>query len=165
MRTAFSPDSDASYNVRLQNREQIKEYMVDKPLGYGIGLGGKGGRYNPKELMPIPPDSWLVNVWTDTGIIGITLYLTIHILLVAWCSWILMFKLSNKHLRNLLSIWLCINAGFFIAAYTNDVMQYPNAILVYTGFAICFIAPYIEKEESSKVLLSDGPHRSVHPST
>lgn len=152
MRTAFNPEEDASYIVRVQNRERMKEYMADKPLGYGIGLGGKASRYNPKELMPIPPDSWLVNVWTDTGIIGITLYVLVHVILFAWCSWILMFKLKSKQLRNMLSIWLSINAGFFIAAYANDIMQYPNAILIYTGFAICFVAPFIEKEDFSKEL-------------
>jgi len=147
MRTAFNPKEDASYIVRVQNRERMKEFMADKPLGYGIGLGGKASRYNPKELMPIPPDSWLVNVWTDTGIVGITLYVLVHAILFAWCSWILMFKLKSKQLRNMLSIWLSINAGFFIAAYANDIMQYPNAILIYTGFAVCFVAPAIEKTE------------------
>lgn len=156
MRTAFRPDEDASYQVRVQNRELVKEYMASKPFGYGLGLGGKASRYNPKELMPIPPDSWLINVWTDTGIFGISLYVLIHAILFVWCSWILMFKISNKRLRNQLSAWLCVSAGFFIAAYANDVMQYPNAILVYIGFAICFAAPNIEKEESGKVPLPDS---------
>lgn len=148
MRSAFSPQTDASFQVRVENRELMKEYMAGKPFGYGIGLGGKADRFNPKELMPIPPDSWLVNVWTDTGIVGLSIYIILHIVLFAWCSWILMFKIASKRLRNLLSIWLCINAGFFIAAYANDVMQYPSAIIIYTGFAICFAAPNIEKEEN-----------------
>ena len=35
-------------------------------------------------------------------------------------------------------------AGFFVAAYVNDVMQYPNSIIVYTGFALCIAGPYID---------------------
>lgn len=155
MRSAFHPKTDASYQVRVQNRELMKQHLADKPFGYGLGLGGKASRYSPKEAISIPPDSWLINVWTDTGIVGVSLYVILHIILFAWCSWILMFKLSSKRLRNLLAIWLCMNAGFFIAAYANDVMQYPNVIIVYTGFAICFAAPNIEKEESRKVPL---PH-------
>ena len=31
-----------------------------------------------------------------------------------------------------------------IAAYANDVMQYPNSIIVYTGFALCIAGPYID---------------------
>lgn len=148
MRSAFTPEEDASYNVRVVNREKIKEYLADKPFGYGLGLGGKAERFNPKEVLPIPPDSWLVNVWADTGIVGLVLYVLIHVILFAWCSWILMFQLTNKRLRGLLNAWLCVNAGFFISAYTNDVMQYPNSIIVFTGFALCFAGPYIEKEES-----------------
>jgi len=40
---------------------------------------------------------------------------------------------------------VCMNAGFFIAAYVSDVMQYPNQLPIYIGFALCFAAPHIEK--------------------
>lgn len=150
MRTAFSPAEDASYQVRVENRKIIKEYMADKPFGYGIGLGGKGDRFEPKELMPIPPDSWLINVWTDTGIVGLMLYLILHGILFAWCAWILKFRIINKQLRGLLMAWLCVNAGFFMSAYANDVMQYPNSIVVYTGFALCFAGPHIDRRITKK---------------
>ena len=69
--------------------------MIKKPIGYGIGLS-KSGHFNSKEQMPYPPDSWLVSVWVETGIVGLILYLGIHGTLFAWCSWILMFKVRNK---------------------------------------------------------------------
>jgi len=145
MRSAFRPTADASYLVRVENRKKIAEYMADKPFGYGIGLGSKSERFNPQKVMPIPPDSWLVNVWADTGIVGVTLYCLIHVILFAWCSWILKYRIRNKQLRGLLTAWLCMNAGFFVATYANDVMQYPNAIIVYTGFALCFAGIHIDK--------------------
>lgn len=145
MRSAFNPTEDASYLVRVSNRENMKELMASKPFGYGIGLGGKAERFNPRELMPYPPDSWLVNVWTDTGIIGLILYLATHGVLFAWCSWILLFRIRNSQLKGLLTAWLCCNAGFFLSAYVNDVMQYPNSIIVYTGFALCFAGVHIDK--------------------
>lgn len=144
MRTAFNPSTDASYQVRVVNRERMKVLMASKPFGYGLGLS-KGERYHPKELMPYAPDSWLVSVWIETGLVGLVLYLLVHGALFAWCSWLLMFQIMNKRLRGLLSAWLCMNAGFFVAAYANDVMQYPNPIVVYTGFALCFAGPYIDK--------------------
>lgn len=150
MRSAFRPMSDASYQARIINREKMKAYMADKPFGYGLGLGGKAERFKPKELMPIPPDSWLVNVWTDTGTIGFIFYMIIHLILFAWCSWILMFKIADKQLRGLLTAWLCSNAGFFVAAYGNDIMQYPNMIIIYTGFALCFAGPIIDKRKKRK---------------
>lgn len=155
MRSSFHPTEDASYIVRLENRQRMKELMADKPIGYGIGLS-KPGNFESKEQMPYPPDSWLVSVWVETGIIGLVLYLGIHGILFAWCSWILMFKVDNKKIRGLVAAWLCMNAGFFIAAYVNDVMQYPNPLPIYIGFALCFAAPHIDKRISEeKELMSN----------
>ena len=144
MRSAFRPGNDASYQLRVDNRARMKELMAYKPFGYGIGLS-KGERFYPKERMPYPPDSWLVSVWVETGIVGLILYLAVHGVLFAWCGWILMFKIMNKRLRGLLTAWLGTAAGFYLAAYANDVMQYPNSIPIYTAFALCFAGPYIDK--------------------
>lgn len=144
MRSSFHPTEDASYLVRVENRQRMKDLMARKPIGYGIGLS-KAGNFESKEQMPYPPDSWLISVWVETGIVGLILYLSIHGILFAWCSWILMFKIRDKKLRGLCAAWLCTDAGFFIAAYVNDVMQYPNQLPIYIGFALCFAAPHIEK--------------------
>lgn len=149
MRSAFRPTADASYQVRVVNRERIAELMANKPFGYGIGLS-KGERFNPKERMPYPPDSWLIAIWVETGIIGLVLYLTINIILFVWCSWILMCKIRNKQLRGLLAAWLCASAGFFVAAYVNDVMQYPTAIIIYTSFILCLLGPYMDQQEKKE---------------
>ena len=149
MRSSFHPSEDASYLVRVENRQRMKELMEKKPLGYGIGLS-KAGNFDSKERMPYPPDSWLISVWVETGIVGLILYLSIHSILFAWCSWILMFKVRNKSLRGLIAAWLCMNTGFFIATYVNDIMQYPNQLPVYIGFALCFAATHIDKRMSEK---------------
>lgn len=160
MRSAFRPSSDVSYQVRVYNREKMKELMSRKPFGYGIGLS-KGERFYPKERMPYPPDSWLVSVWVETGIVGLVIYLVIHSILFAWCGWILLFKIMNKRLRGLLAAWLCMAAGFYIAAYVNDVMQYPNSIPVYTAFALCFTGPYIDRRmRKDKIVESETNNKS-----
>ena len=141
MRTAFNPTKDASYQVRKANQERMKILMASKPFGYGIGLGGKAEKFHPKELMPYPPDSWMVNVWTDTGIIGVTIYILLHSFLFVYSSWILLFKIKDFRLKGLLTAWLCVCFGYFVAAFANDVMQYPNSIIVYTGFALCVSGP------------------------
>ena len=160
MRSSFHPSTDASYQVRVENRQRMKELMAKKPLGYGIGLS-RAGNFESKEQMPYPPDSWLISVWVETGIVGLILYLSIHGILFAWCSWILMFKVRNKSLRGLIAAWLCMDAGFFIASYVNDIMQYPNQLPVYIGFALCFAAPHIDKrisEEKKKVKKKRGSY-------
>ena len=160
MRSSFHPSEDASYQVRVENRQRMKELMAKKPLGYGIGLS-KAGNFDSREQMPYPPDSWLVSVWVETGIVGLILYLSIHGILFAWCSWILMFKVRNKGLRGLIAAWLCMDAGFFIATYVNDIMQYPNQLPVYIGFALCFAAPHIDKRISEKKEESEEKERQL----
>lgn len=150
MRSAFRPTTDASYQVRVANRGHIRELMANKPFGYGIGLS-KGERFNPKERMPYPPDSWLVAIWVETGIVGLVIYLLVNGALFAWCSWILMFKIMSKRLRGLLAAWLCASAGFFVAAYANDVMQYPSTIIIYTSFILCLCGPYMDKQEKEQI--------------
>jgi len=142
MRTAFNPQKDSSYLVRKANQERMKILLANKPFGYGIGLGGKAEKYHPKELMPYPPDSWMVNVWTDTGIVGLTIYILIHSFLFIYSSWVILFKIKDTRLKGLITAWLSVNFGYFVAAFANDVMQYPNSIIVYTGFALCATAPY-----------------------
>lgn len=160
MRSAFHPDKDASYLVRIENRAKMKTLMAEKPIGYGIGLS-KAGNFESKERMPYPPDSWLISVWVETGIIGLIIYLLIHGILFTWCAWILLFRIRDKRLRGLVAAWFSMDVGFFIAAYVNDVMQYPNQLPVYVGFALCFAAQHIderiwlEKEQIPKNIINE----------
>lgn len=147
MRSAFHPTEDASYMVRVENRVKMKELMLSRPIGYGIGLSKPSSNIQPREVMPYPPDSWLVSVWVETGIIGLMLYLSIHGILFAWCSWILLFEIKNKSLRGMVAAWLCMDAGFFLATYAADCFQYPNPMPVYIGFALCFTAKHIDQTE------------------
>ena len=96
MRSAFRPSQDASYQLRVDNRKKMRELMIHKPFGYGIGLS-KGDRFYPKERMPYPPDSWLVSVWVETGIIGLVLYLAVHGVLFEWCGWQRRDAISQLH--------------------------------------------------------------------
>ena len=130
----------------------MKELMDFHPMGYGLGLS-KGERFKPKEYMPYPPDSWLVSVWIETGTLGLLLYIFVHIVLFAWCSLLLLLKIRDKQLRGLITAWLCMNAGFFVSTYVNDVMQYPNPIVLYIGFALCFAGVYIDESINKKQIL------------
>lgn len=149
MRSTFHPMEDASYMTRLENRKEMKILMSDKPFGYGIGLS-KSERFQPRESMPYPPDSWLVSVWVETGIFGLCLYLSVFGTLFVWCTWILIFKVKDKRLRGLVVAWLCMNAGFFVSSYASDTLQFPNQMPVYVGFALCFAAQHIDRRISKE---------------
>ena len=160
MRSAFNPTEDASYQLRVYNREQMKLLMSAKPFGYGQGLS-KGERFGAKERMPYPPDSWLVAVWIENGIVGLGIYLLTHIVLFGWCAWILLFKIRNRRLRGLLAAWVCMAAGFYASAYANDVMQYPNSIVVYTAFALCFAGQKIDQRERVEQMLAEKQQKWI----
>ena len=51
MRSSFHPSEDASYQVRVENRQRMKELMAKKPLGYGIGLS----KAPPLQLFHVLP--------------------------------------------------------------------------------------------------------------
>ncbi|MPL85126.1 O-antigen ligase family protein [Macellibacteroides fermentans] len=146
MRTAFSPKEDASFQVRDRNREIMKTYMSNKPFGYGLGLGGKAERYKPKETIPVPPDSWLVSVWTDTGIVGLILYLTVQLILLIKSTLILLFKINDYELKGLLIAWMSMAVAYFFITYSSDVMQYPNSIIFFTSIALCINASKFDKQ-------------------
>ncbi|MDD8037540.1 MAG: O-antigen ligase family protein [Thomasclavelia ramosa] len=149
MRTAFSPTEDSSFQVRDRNREIMKTYMRNKPFGYGLGLGGKAERYKPKETIPVPPDSWLVSVWTDTGIVGLILYLTIQLILFIKSTLILLFKIKDYELKGLLIAWMSMAVAYFFITYSSDVMQYPNSIVFFTSIALCINASKFDRQESN----------------
>jgi hypothetical protein len=148
MRTAFSPEEDASFQVRDRNREIMKTYMSNKPFGYGLGLGGKAERFKPKETIPVPPDSWLVSVWTDTGFVGLTLYITVHLILFINSTLILLFKIKDYELKGLLIAWMSMAVAYFFITYSSDVMQYPNSIIFFTSVALCINASKLDKRET-----------------
>jgi hypothetical protein len=151
MRTAFSPSKDASYIVRKENQAKMKTFMIDKKFGIGVGLGGgKSEKYNPNgNLTKLPTDTWLVMIWVETGIVGISIYILTLLLIMSFGGYIIFFKLKNKELRHYIIGLYGGIAGMIIASYGNEIFgQFPNGFIIYTGLAFIFISPHFEKELS-----------------
>lgn len=152
-RTAFNPNEDASFLVRKNNQEKMKIYMVNKPFGIGIGLSAsRAQRYGSyTKLSELPTDSWLVLVWIETGIIGLSLYIGVLLFILAYSAYIIMFKLKNKELRQYMMGLFGGIAGMMVAAYANEAFtQFPNGFIVYIGLAMISISPYFDKEIEEK---------------
>lgn len=148
MRSAFD-QNDASLNVRLENQKKLKEYLVDAPFGTSIGFYGKTVDIsNPYyKISKIPSDSWYVQVWIQTGIIGLILYLTLLILSLVIAGYIILFKIKNKRLRGILAGLLAGVFGMFVSAYGNDLLaQFPNCFLFYICLTFIFMGKYYDKE-------------------
>lgn len=150
MRSAFDRE-DASLMVRTYNKERIWRYMVDKPMGVGLGLsGGKAKRFRPDDpISRIPTDSWLVQLWVETGIVGLILYLSIVIAILYKGMRIATLEIQTRELKGILLGILAGICGILVTSYANEVLSYPNGSIVFFLMGLIFAAPYYDKELSA----------------
>lgn len=147
MRSAFDTE-DASFLVRSYNKQKIYQQLIDKPFGVGLGLGGgKAKRFKPDApLSNIATDSWLVQLWVETGIVGLSIYLTIIILILYKGAYIANCEIRNKELKGILLAMLAGIGGIIVSSYGNEVLSFPNGITTFTLMGIVFTAKYYDKE-------------------
>lgn len=156
MRTAFQPTQDASYNVRIENREQIAEYLKTLPLGIGLGEDipklwpAKDGSYTQGTL---PPDSYYVSIWIQTGIIGLVLQLIIYGIVLLRCCYIVMFCIQNRELMHTLAALTCGVFGMWLNGYVGEGMgQPPTNFVIVASLAFVMNGIYIDKQISKQNL-------------
>lgn len=155
MRSAFTPKEDASMNVRLENQKKFRAYLADKPFGAGLGTSSANGiRFYPNSyLASIPTDSWYVKIWVENGIIGLTFYLGMMMILFAHGAYISLFKIRHRKVNQLLRALLAGAAGIFVASYANAVIgQFPSSVI----FAINMAFPYVA-QEMDRELMDQSP--------
>ncbi|MFA8451147.1 MAG: O-antigen ligase family protein [Bacteroidales bacterium] len=149
IRSAFFPFSTPSFIVRLENQKRLFHYLKDKPMGTGIGTSGNWGkRFHPEsELSEIPTDSWLVQIWVETGFVGITLYMFMFIFFILKMIYVLRFKLKEAVILNLLLSIFTPTIGVFAASYANGIIgQLPLSILIIFSINYICHGREIEKE-------------------
>jgi cell division protein FtsW (lipid II flippase) len=149
MRTAFTPEDDASFQVRLKNQAIFDTYLKTRPFGGGIGhAGGRAIAYTGNTfLSSVATDSWFVMIWAESGIIGLYLHLFILGWFVGKGMYICMFQIKNRELEVKTAALLCGVFGILVASYGNAVLgQFPTGILVYTSMAYVFMAPGLDKK-------------------
>lgn len=150
MRTAFNPTEDASYQVRMANREKLKGYLASRPFGGGIGSSGNWGlRFTPHTFLAnTPTDSWYVMIWAEQGIVGLMLHLTILLYILFKSMYMILFKIKDKEIN---AIMCALTSGYFgimVASYGNGVLgQMPTGIIIYTSMAYLFLGPKLQKDE------------------
>lgn len=147
MRTAFDTN-DQSMQTRFENQKALNAYMSEMP--FGIGMGVQNGIIPPQNkyyfVSICPPDSSLVDVWIQMGIVGLCVFLGMHIVLFVIGSYILLFRIRNPEIRGPLTGMLCGCAGVLVASYANMVyFGFPNGILIYSCFTFVFLGPYLDQ--------------------
>lgn len=148
VRTAFHPEEDASYNIRMENRERFAYYLQDKPFGIGLGnhvVDTKRIRIVKEEF--IATDSYLVDIWVENGIVGLCVYLCFMGTVLLRGCYLLLFKVKHKQLRQILTGMLGAVFGLLVNAYVGRAMgTTPCNLLVPIFLSLILNAPYIEKQ-------------------
>lgn len=151
MRTAFRPSDDASFLVRLENQKRFREYLDSKP--FGLGVGGKildvEETEFAKEDKYIPTDSMYVEIWLENGIIGLCLYIGIQISILLHCCYLLMFKIKNDQLRQILAALLCSVFGIWLNGYVGRGMGMQPSLLIIAIF-LSFVLNGLYMDKSIK---------------
>ncbi len=160
MRTAFHPEKDASYQVRLKNRKILQAYLANKPFGGGIGSAGNWGqRFSPQGFLAnVATDSWYVQIWAEQGRVGLILHLFILMYIVFKSFYLIMARVKIKELSNVLGALLGGYLGIIGAAYGNGVLgQMPTGVLLYISWAFMFSAQQLEREYNARLAQGISP--------
>ena len=146
MRTAFRPTEDASFMVRMVNQEKLAKHLEGKWFGEGLGLSGvENKRYSVRLTTIIPNDSWLVKIWVETGVVGITLYLSILCAIFLRASYIVMGKVKERQLRGIYIAIIGGSFGLLCSSYGNSFFgQYPSHYIFYMCLAMVMNYKYLE---------------------
>ena len=149
-RTAFHREEDPSYIGRKENQAKLREIMEDMPMGNSLGMsGGRAHKYGDfSPLTEIPTDSWFVQLWVETGIIGQLIYFFMMGFIFIKGAIIIFFRLKKPEIRGICAGMLAGVAGLFVMSSNNEVFtQLPNSVIVYTLIAIVFMSEKLEKIE------------------
>lgn len=132
MRSALTPMNDPSFILRLQNQAKLKTYLRDLPFGAGIGTSTDGGsRFSPWHwAAQIAPDSWFVQLWMETGRVGVTLYILLLIGVVGIGIY-RVWQLKDPWLIKIMYAFLAEFVGIACMGYSNPVLgQFPTNTVV-----------------------------------
>ncbi|MGL5317503.1 MAG: O-antigen ligase family protein [Bacteroidales bacterium] len=153
MRSAFNPQLDASFQLRLANQQKMKTYMAHRFFGIGIGMSGRKGQQNAPDafMSQIPTDSWFVLIWVQTGLAGLILHIFTLIIIMGYGAYIIMFKVKTRELKVYLAAFHGGIIGMIVASYGNEIFgQFPNGFTIYLGMAFIYLGPYYDKELLAK---------------
>ncbi len=133
MRSALTPMNDPSFILRLQNQEKLKAYLHDLPFGAGIGTStDMGARFSPWHwAAQIPPDSWYVELWIETGRVGVTLYILMLVGLTGIGVY-RVWQLKDPWLIKIMYAFLAEFVGIALMGYSNPVLgQFPTSSVIF----------------------------------
>ena len=129
--SAFSPEYDASFNVRATNQKMIQPFIVSHPIGGGLGATGTWGqRFSPNSFLAnFPPDSGYVRVAVEIGWVGLLIFCTL-IFIVLKVGINNYYNIRDPQLKSYSLAMVLIIFSLHIGNYPQEALvQYPTNIL------------------------------------
>ena len=149
MTTAFNPDDDPSMIVRYNNQVMLRSYIFRSPIGFGMGsTGSLGSRFSPYTFLgSFPPDSELVRIVIETGLLGLGIYLFMMFSFLRKALDTLSNNTGDSY-KNLKMISVAVLFMFLLGQYPQELL---NVLPLKVLFAF-FLAFISLKEEEMKKL-------------
>lgn len=150
IRSTFSPDDDASFNVRVENKEMIQPYIRSHPIGGGLNTTGALGESIAPDhpLAGFPPDSYYMALALEVGWIGLGLYLFIFFVILV------VGLLNYKNCKDLKikAYYAAYLSSFFaltVAGYVQEsITQRPMGFVFYGCFVLMDSLKYLDQPTS-----------------
>lgn len=131
MSTAFQGEDDPSMNVRLQNQERIRGYIISNPIGFGLGSTGYlGAKYAPHTFIgTFPPDSEFVKIAIETGWLGLLLWCTILGTIFGYGVTVY-FRANDPELKMLMIVALVVFFMLIVGQYPQEIFFTSQALSI-----------------------------------
>lgn len=148
LRSAFFPENDPSFQVRLKNQAKIKPFIQSHPIGAGLGSLGPIGLASGSPVGGFPPDSGLVKIAVELGYVGLFLY-CILLFIIFKVGIDNYHKIRDPIYKNVQAAVLSVLFALVLGNYAQEaITMYPSSILFYASMAIVTVMPNFEKNES-----------------
>lgn len=138
VQTAFKPDKDISYQVRVENQKFIQPYIQSHPLGGGLGSTGTWGeRFSPNSpLAKFPPDSGYVRIAVELGWVGLLIY-CLMLSIVFYTGIKDYFRIKNPKLKIISAALLTSVYALAVANFPQEAMgQLPTSLYFFAAIAM-----------------------------
>lgn len=138
LQSAFKPNDDPSYQVRVRNQAFIQPYIQTHPMGGGLGSVGEWGKkFSPwSPLANFPPDSGYVRIAVEMGWIG--LFLFCLLLFIVFKEGIKDYlRIRDPMLKTISLGMLTVVYSLTLANFPQEAIgQYPINYLFFVAIAI-----------------------------
>lgn len=150
IQSTFKANEDKSYQIRAANRKMITPWILQHPIGGGLGSTGVWGqRFSPGTFLAnFPPDSGIIRVVVELGWIGLIIFLLIY-LQAFFKGTNGMWKMKNQiHKDKVESIICCLPAWGLVELGQEVAGVFPMSLLFWVFLAVLFTTLKYEKIET-----------------